>query len=176
MKHALASIVLTAAGIAAACESVSNLDDVEMAPGQGGSTADAGHDQTGEDGANGDAAADGPTTDAEDPDSATPLPASCVKPGSVMIQCDPMTNDGCTEGTTCDMAKNDQGYGFVCFPTGTVEEGGACNGVSGPWCKPTLHCGTDKCVKFCCTAAECPGSSCGMYDPAKVGTFGWCQG
>lgn len=159
---------------AVACESLSNLDDVAMAPAAGGASSDAAPDHL-EDAPPADAGDDQHAGDAEPADSGSAFPATCIKPGSVMIQCDPMTNAGCAEGTACDLAKNEQGYGLVCFPTGTVDEGGACNGVSGPWCKPTLHCGTNTCVKFCCTSAECPGGSCGMYDPATVGTFGWCQ-
>lgn len=158
------------------CESIANLDDVRITdppPGDAGSdAADASAD-----------AHDAQTEDVGEPDapdaSDAPysFPPSCVKPGSVAMQCNPMTNEGCGADTACDMASGTSGYGFVCFPTGTVDEGEPCNGVSGPWCKPTLHCGTTTCTKFCCTHADCGGStpSCGMYDPFKVGTFGWCQ-
>jgi len=161
-----------------ACESVANLDEVNIASGgQGGTTQDAAPetaDATNDGDANATDASDG-KSDVEYPDSGYSFPASCVKPGSVLTQCDPRTNAGCGADTACDMAQKDAEYAFVCFPTGAVDEGQPCNGVSGPWCKATLHCGTDKCVKFCCTSADCPGSSCSMYDPIKVGTFGWCK-
>lgn len=180
------------------CESVADLDGVKMAGPEQGDSGDG--DASGQDGqvdapdaldateAADDSevpdaaqgpdvvdAADAPTSDAEDA-SSSPFPPTCVKPGSVTMQCNPMTNAGCGAGTACDMAQNNGEYAFVCFPDGTVDEGNACNGVSGPWCKSTLHCGTTTCTKFCCTSAECGGSTpqCGMFDPGKVGTFGWC--
>ncbi|GMV19001.1 MAG: hypothetical protein HS104_29895 [Polyangiaceae bacterium] len=163
------------------CESVANLDEVNMASGgQAGVAGDAGSELDGDieasTGGQDSGQADSPTSDAlEDALGPLEFPPSCVKYGSVTIGCNPMTNEGCGADTACDMAANGSSYGFVCFPTGTVEEGQPCNGVSGPWCKPTLHCGTAKCVRFCCTSADCPGSACSMYDPIKVGTFGWCN-
>lgn len=188
------------------CEAVANLDDVKMAEqggsaGFAGSELEAGNADAPSDGQAADASAaadaadaadepdvavgqetgdanDAPDAPAVDAEDAGPLsfPATCVKPGSVGIQCNPMTNAGCSPGTACDMAANGGQYGFVCFPDGTVAEGDPCNGVSGPWCNATLHCGTTKCSKFCCTSDDCGGSTpqCGMYDPGKVGTFGWC--
>lgn len=177
-----------------ACESIANLDDVRITQGGAGGGGDAEIDSeidsadVGQpdvaDGADAFDALDVPDADASDAPIGDggdggpySFPPTCVKPGSVMIQCDPMTNAGCGTGTACDMAQNSGQYGFVCFPNGTVDEGQPCNGVSGPWCKATLHCGTGTCGKFCCTSADCGGTTpqCGMYDPAKVGTFGWCQ-
>ncbi len=185
------------------CESVADLDEVKMADAEvdavtseAGSegAADAPHDASAQDASDevdgmkvpdaGDAGEVGvdAASDAS-PDAAPDVEAdagwfssTCVAPGSVMVQCNPMTNEGCGAGKACDMAENAGEYGFVCFPDGTVDEGASCNGVSGPYCKATLHCGTTTCTKFCCTSADCeaPTPQCGMYDPGKVGTFGWC--
>jgi hypothetical protein len=104
------------------------------------------------------------------------FPESCVRPDAVVVQCDPRTNTGCPPGMACDLAENAGQVGFVCFPEGAVPAGGACDGVAGPYCRPTLHCGPGTCTRFCCTSADCaaPTPECGLYDPIRVGTFGWC--
>lgn len=199
MKTAPALFRLLAAASALAsnaCEAVSDLDAVRIAPSDAalddaGPVADAaGPDATGQgpppDATNlrpdaGSPPADaGSTADAAAPDApdASPFsfPPTCVKPGAVLVQCDPRTNAGCAEGTACDMGQNAGEYAFACFPAGEVGAGGACDGVSGPYCQATLHCGPDLCTRFCCTSADCapPTPQCGMYDPGRVGTFGWC--
>ncbi len=68
------------------------------------------------------------------------LPSGCW---TAETECNPLTNEGCSPGNSCDYAEDDSGYKFVvaCFGGDNVMgPGDPCDNVNGPFCKPTLHC------------------------------------
>lgn len=137
-----------------------------------GGAADAGADASPPDGA----APDSGGSDSGGGDAGFGLDPSCVKPGSVVVQCNPVTNAGCQAGMACDLASNGTSTGFVCFPEGTQLEGQACNNATGPWCKPTMNCDDDNlCHELCCSDSDCTGTkTCKAISPTVVGTLGLC--
>ncbi|GMV15696.1 MAG: hypothetical protein AMXMBFR56_39200 [Polyangiaceae bacterium] len=141
--------------------------------GAGDAAADAGGDASPSDGA----APDSGSSDSGGADAGFGLDPSCVKPGSVVVQCNPVTTVGCQAGAACDLAYNGTSAGFVCFPEGPKLEGQSCNNATGPWCKPTMNCDDDNlCHKMCCSDADCTGTfkTCKATNPTVVGTFGLC--
>lgn len=81
-----------------------------------------------------------------------PSNGSCYTGGA----CNPVTNEGCTDGAGCDISND----GFQCFPPpADATLCGACDPSSGPFCGPGTTC-ADKCARFCCTNADCGCGTC----------------
>jgi hypothetical protein len=114
------------------------------------------------------------------------LPEACVHASvGLVVECNPVANTGCASGTDCDFGTNDSDEsGFFCFDSDTVEEGGSCANVGGPWCKGQMHCNQDAdastgtCAYMCCSASDCVGNgkTCTAMDGdgTTLGTFGLC--
>lgn len=111
------------------------------------------------------------------------LPESCVKTGTIGFDCNPVANTGCKSGEDCDLGSDGTSSVFTCFPSDTVDEGGACDNQAGPWCKGKMHCDQDgeggpgKCAYMCCGNSDCIGTAktCEAIAPTEVGTFGLCK-
>lgn len=91
-------------------------------------------------------------------------------------QCNPLTNTPCQGGEACDvLVAEDGGPELVCFPPPNLQPVGApCHYDDGPWCTPELHCQEGRCVRFCCTNADCADAGvCVPFDPNN-GTLGTC--
>ena len=121
-----------------------------------------------------DAAADA-TADASGPVLPTPnvlLPAAC---GTGPQFCSPLTNAGCDAGHSCDLAPDGT---WQCLTAGTspAVEGGACDGVSGPFCASGLTCNGATCTRLCCASSDCSGSPCTPLDARgdSAGKVGVC--
>lgn len=107
--------------------------------------------------------------------SAVTMPASCVKPGTVITNCNPVTNEGCSgAGVACDLSDQNS---FECFdPPNDVPKGGACDLSKGPFCQPKHACVQKICYQYCCTDSDCTaGGTCKAFD-ANAGTLGYCDG
>jgi hypothetical protein len=116
-----------------------------------------------------------PSPDIEAADAA--LPTGCFLGES---DCNPLTNEGCTEaGHACDLGYDNGVASLVCFPPPNLQGlGESCSNSSGPFCQPTLHCGwDDTCRPFCCFADACnaaTGEVCVKADVHGGGTLGYC--
>ena len=98
------------------------------------------------------------------------------------VECNPVTNTGCTGGKACDQgadATSGDFNGFICYPppnTATVCQ--SCDFLdvnNGPFCGPGLTCealtmdGTVAvCAQYCCTDADC--GSAGTCVTSQMGT------
>jgi len=109
------------------------------------------------------------------------LPQGCV-PDDMQFACNPVTNEGCDDsaGEACEYGMEEY---FTCFPApNDVDEGGACDWETGPYCAPTLTCDPTTpgetagvCRRHCCSDGDCEsGQSCEAYDP-DFGTLGACR-
>lgn len=109
------------------------------------------------------------------------LPEGCV-PDDMRFACNPVTNEGCegVQGEACEYGLDEY---FNCFPApNEVEEGGACNWESGPYCQATLTCDASDplnpegvCRRHCCSDADCAApETCHASDPT-FGTLGVCR-
>ncbi|XYH92794.1 hypothetical protein ACMHYB_33615 [Sorangium sp. So ce1128] len=74
-------------------------------------------------------------------------------------QCDPRDPASCPAGEACDIGEDGQ---LSCFPPpNDVPIGGSCSIANGPYCVPGSRCGPDdRCQKWCCSDADCGGTSC----------------
>jgi hypothetical protein len=111
------------------------------------------------------------------------LPAGCVTDSTVTVECNPITNAGCTgAGEACDYGQDQQGNtGLSCFPPpNDVPPNGSCDNQSGPYCQPKYHCaqsgdaGAGACKRFCCATSDCGGSGTCTPFSASLGTLGVC--
>jgi hypothetical protein len=103
----------------------------------------------------------------------TGLPAGCW---TGPAECDPLNAQGCPgEGDACDLGLKNDVPGLYCYgPPNTQKLGEMCDGASGPFCEPTLHC-IGVCAKFCCDGSECAeGEECAAFNP-MLGTLGVCN-
>ncbi|MBI3200627.1 MAG: hypothetical protein HYZ29_03720 [Myxococcales bacterium] len=105
---------------------------------------------------------------------AVTMPASCVKPGTLVTNCNPVTNEGCTgTGEACDLSDKQS---FECFdPPNDVPVGGACDLSKGPYCLPKHKCQDKICRQYCCTNADCTGGGTCKAMSSQVGTLGYCD-
>jgi hypothetical protein len=75
-------------------------------------------------------------------------------------QCNPLTNEGCNAaaGEACDLGQT----GFRCYAGPNDQEiCAACDGSSGPFCKPGMHCMADgACAHYCCDDGDCGTGVC----------------
>jgi hypothetical protein len=89
----------------------------------------------------------------------------------VGIQCNPVTNEGCTGGSACDIAGDANGIsGFQCYqPPNDALVCGSCDltGESGPFCGGGTTCEdtttsqtVGQCAQYCCTDADCGTGTC----------------
>lgn len=89
-----------------------------------------------------------------------PSNGACVTLGNG-IDCNPVTNAGCSNGEVCDYAQ----WGYTCYPGSNVEPlCGGC-GMSNMFCSAGLTCanttaGPAACFRYCCTDADCGGGTC----------------
>ena len=107
----------------------------------------------------------------------TSLPPGCFNGASV--ECNPLTNAGCSGGAACDVGIDEnQAKHLICYPPpNPAPLGGACNAKDGPFCVPGSVCtgSPGTCVPFCCSNADCAaGTACAPIDPA-IGTLGGCM-
>jgi len=124
---------------------------------------------------------DSATFDASDADASCAAPAdpSTAPSGGACFSdylalghdCNPVTNDGCMPGETCDLGTN-----FQCSPlTGTeTSVCGQCDNANDEYCGLGLTCDSyadkGKCFRYCCTDEDCgAGNTCVAYYGFGVG-------
>jgi hypothetical protein len=121
------------------------------------------------------------TTAAEDaggdaaPTAERAVPQACWNPPGA--ECDPRTPvRSCGADRTCDLttdATNATTLACLDRPVG-APEGGDCDPTLGDLCAPGLRCRDLRCVRFCCTDAECPqGQGCDAL-ARGTGRLGTC--
>jgi hypothetical protein len=94
------------------------------------------------------------------------LPASCI---TVPAFCNPLTNAGCLPTQRCDYLTSD----FRCRSgTGSAAEGDTCNTAAD--CQPGLACAMYYCATWCCSDADCGGSTC-HFNWTFDTTVGFCS-
>ncbi len=114
-----------------------------------------------------DSACDAPT----DP-AAAPSGGACIAEYLLLgHDCNPVTNEGCMAGETCDLDGN-----FKCAPLvgGEAALCGACDNANAQYCGLGMTCDSyadvGKCFRYCCTDADCGGSNtCVAYGSLYVG-------
>ncbi|HTJ81170.1 MAG TPA: hypothetical protein VL400_05580 [Polyangiaceae bacterium] len=121
------------------------------------------------------------TFDASGPDASCEAPAdpATAPSGGACLadfeaqghDCNPVTNEGCMAGETCDLSGN-----FKCLPLTGTEAAvcGACDNFNDQFCGVGLTCDsysdTGKCFRYCCTDADCgSGNTCVAYYALGVG-------
>lgn len=139
-------------------------------PGSSSGAASSTHSTRSGSSSSGDA---GPTNPFECTVPATPPSGgSCVtlvapNDAGTGVECNPVTNAGCTGGAACDINTNSSltVIGFACYPppaTATICD--PCSDHSGPFCGPNLTCLSLRkeavCASYCCTNADCGGGVC----------------
>jgi hypothetical protein len=73
--------------------------------------------------------------------------------------CNPVTNEGCTGGETCDYDISSKR--FICWGgSNVVAICGQCNGAVGPFCAPGETCGFGHCQRYCCDSGDCGSGFC----------------
>jgi hypothetical protein len=89
-----------------------------------------------------------------------PSVGSCVTLGGTN-ECNPVTNEGCTEaGYACDL--NQAGDGFVCYEPPNTQALCQMCGANEGWCAPGHTC-AGSCVRYCCTSDDCgPDGACDL--------------
>jgi hypothetical protein len=102
-------------------------------------------------------------------------------PAPPAIQCDPVTNAGCTDGASCDYSLDMSGNvnGFVCYaPPNTATVCQSCDptGANAPYCGSGTTCvntnqaeTTGACAQYCCTNADCGNGTCLINQPGPDG-------
>jgi len=89
------------------------------------------------------------------------------------VECDPVSNSGCSSGYACDV-NNDNSV--QCFSPPN-EQGlyDYCDNSNGPFCQGGLACWDGVCRQRCCSSDDCdPGEECVAKNPS-LGTLGACQ-
>ncbi len=85
-------------------------------------------------------------------------------------RCNPVTNDGCDPGSTCDFA--DTSSGFACYPPpNEAALCAACDNSAGPFCQGGMACLGGKCARFCCDDSDCGTGKCdkSLFEDDEVG-------
>jgi hypothetical protein len=114
-----------------------------------------------------DAACNAPT----DPASA-PSGGACIADYLALgHDCNPVTNDGCMAGETCDLNGN---FKCAALAGGEAALCGACDNANSQYCGLGMTCDsygdTGKCFRYCCTDADCgTGNTCIAYGALYVG-------
>ena len=105
--------------------------------------------------------------------------STCVS-SAVAVGCDPLTGDGCLGNQGCELLTVVSVGQLRCVgPPANANPGDACNSLLGPFCAAGYHCkaATKKCVKFCCSNADCTGlgaaATCTPIEP-NLGALGTC--
>jgi hypothetical protein len=94
------------------------------------------------------------------------------------ILCNPVTNDGCTDGAACDFTQDPdtgQNNGFDCYAgpnDATVCQACDLMAVMAPFCAGGTTCfavtpgaAMGACAKYCCTDADCGSGTCQTMGP-----------
>jgi hypothetical protein len=102
----------------------------------------------------------------------TCLDTRCKQACAALDTCNPVTNDGCSNGAGCDLGTETPPFNFTCYPPPFgAKLCEPCNpdSASGPFCDATLTCDftTKTCARFCCTDADCGTGTCEL-DPQKA--------
>jgi hypothetical protein len=145
------------------------------------------------DGSGGDATPTNPyecTVPATPPSSGSCITTVAASDSGAGIQCNPVTNEGCTGGAVCDTSADMNGtlIGFVCYPPpNTQAVCQTCDDMNGPYCAGGETCiglnmsGTvSVCAHYCCTDADCGSGKCtttqnGMAEFGPIATsLGTC--
>jgi hypothetical protein len=142
--------------------------------GSGGSSGGGGSFVTGGSGGTGGQGGGGAggTTNGCNVPSTPPSGGACV---AGKFTCNPVTNQGCSTGYSCDFVSNENV--FDCLPSGVVPVCGNCNNNTGTYCKGGLACNVGgKCVKVCCDSNDCGGSICdkSVIPGSASGLLGLC--
>jgi hypothetical protein len=145
--------------------------------GNGGSGAEGGSGPSGSGSGTGPASGTGMMTTTA---STGPGSGGMGSGGGAPSGCNPVTNAGCNSagGEACDL--NQDGV-FFCFPPpNDTALCGACDNSAGPFCVAGATCQGEmgiKCVRYCCTDADCGGSVCtkGGFAMAGYPDLGVCD-
>jgi hypothetical protein len=92
------------------------------------------------------------------------------------VACNPITNEPCLAGQTCDTTADASGHvtAFVCFPgPNEAQLCAQCDTQNGPFCAGGLSCASvtgslAACIRFCCTDADCGAGHCTLTDTTGV--------
>jgi hypothetical protein len=138
--------------------------------GSAGAGGDAGAAGTGAGGDAGSAGSAGAVSgDGCDAPASPPSKGACFPIGPDTGTCNPVTNEGCKEGETCDGGPK----GFECYPPPNDSKiCESCNNQGGPFCGAGLACVSGKCAKYCCDDTDCGGGSCNKEEGAPLGVCG----
>ncbi len=82
--------------------------------------------------------------------------------------CNPLTNQGCDEGETCDAEHGE--LAFVCYAGESTLAICASCGPDKGYCKAGATCFQGLCQKYCCTDSDC--SSAARCDKGILSSFG----
>jgi hypothetical protein len=88
------------------------------------------------------------------------------------VYCNPVTNEPCASGQTCDTTADSSGNinGLACYSgENTATLCSACSVTQGPLCAGGLACADvgsalTACARFCCTDADCGSGRCAHTD------------
>ena len=92
------------------------------------------------------------------------------------FSCNPVTNDGCLEGETCDT--DYEHLAFICYGGSNTLEPCASCGPQKAYCKSGTTCVGAKCLTYCCDDGDCAeGATCDTKMLPKFGTgqVGLCR-
>jgi hypothetical protein len=91
--------------------------------------------------------------------SSSTASGACVTRGGT-IECNPVTNEGYAANDACDATSSG---GFTCFTEAEGSTGAMCEPCdidAGTFCRGTLTCDGERCVRYCCTDGDCGSTSC----------------
>ena len=84
------------------------------------------------------------------------------------FSCNPVSGEGCAKNEACDTDYAD--FAFVCYGGASTNALCADCGQEHGYCKPGSSCVAGKCVKFCCSDADC--SKKAFCDKTGLAKFG----
>jgi len=97
------------------------------------------------------------------------------------VQCNPVTNAGCSAGDLCDLSGDSNVVGFICYPgPGSVAVCAACDDETpATTCQAGSSCITyddaqdSACARYCCTDADCGhAGQCSTVGAGDTNLFG----
>jgi hypothetical protein len=96
------------------------------------------------------------------------------------VFCNPVTNEPCAAGQTCDTTSNACGEvnGLACYGgNNSAELCALCSATEGPFCAAGLACTSvsgdvTACARYCCTDADCGSGRCAHTDGSGNALFG----